>query len=149
MNRPSMMKDVMSILKSGVEIIWDCIMDTTKQLYWLFKRNDVQNDNKSHVNTSSEVMGTHQSERVKSPGVFSSESTYHTGPDGHYKIDNLEEDDEDYEEWGHDQGGSFLRKSLVLRSDRDESSNDDASYDSNQNEEDEEDWRDKFAGWLP
>ena len=128
----SMMKDVISILKSGVEIIWDCIMDTTKQLYWLFK-----NDNKS-----SEVMGTHQSERVKSPGVFSSESTYHTGPDGHYKIDNLEEDEDGYEEWGHDQGGSFLRKSLVIR-EVDESSND-----SNQNE-DEEDWRDKFAGWLP
>lgn len=125
----SMMKDVISILKSGVEIIWDCIMDTTKQLYWLFK-----NDNKSHVNTSSEVMGTHDSKRVKSPGIFTDMEEY-------------EDDEEDYEEWGHDQGGSFLRKSLVIR-EVDESSND-----SNQNENedgvDEDDWRDRFAGWLP
>jgi hypothetical protein len=65
---------------------------------------------------------------------------------------------------GHDMGGNYKYDDMIYRSSTPGchtpgNSNDEVSYDSNQNENntnvqdedgvDEDDWRDRFTGWLP
>ena len=106
-----MMRDVISILNSGVEIIWDCIVDTSKELYSVFKTSDVHNDNKRIENSSNEYssneygydMGGNYIHSDYDPMIepkydhhshiprCNDGDVYHTGPDGLYKIDEMNE----------------------------------------------------------
>ena len=143
MNRQSsMMKDMVSIIKVGCGVVWDCVVDTSTQVYRVFKRNDVQNDNKSHmkrhhVNTSNVNKSklNHGINPMQDPNGLSRLTT------GSYT--------NDYTKAGCSTPGNVKN----------------SSYDSNQNEnntnvqdenevdskgiEDEDDWRDRFTGWLP
>jgi hypothetical protein len=137
MNR--MMKDMVSIIEVGCGVVWDCVVDTSTQVYRIFK-----NDNKSHVNTSNVNKSklNHGINPMQDPNGLSRLTT------GSYTNDYTN----DYTKAGCSTPGNV------------NDSNDEISYDSNQNEDedgvdskgiededgvDENDWRDRFTGWLP
>ena len=113
------MKDMVSIIEVGCGVVWDEIKGISTSLYRVFK-----NDNKSHVNKSKL---NHRINPMQDPNGLSRLTT------GNY----IKE--------GHDMGGSYQYDDMI--------------YDSNQNEDntnvededgvDENDWRDRFTGWLP
>ena len=115
MNR--MMKDMVSIIEVGCGVVWDCVVDTSTQVYRIFK-----NDNKSHVNTSNVNKSklNHGINPMQDPNGLSRLTT-----------------------------GSYTKAGCHTPG----NSNDEISNDSNQNEDedgvDENDWRDRFTGWLP
>jgi hypothetical protein len=113
--------------------MWNCIVDTSTQVYSILKTSDVQNDNKRIENSSNE--------RVEKYG-------HDMGGNYQYGVDTHDYDpriDPKYDHHSH-----IPRCSTSGNDDAsyDENSNDEVSYDDDQNEEGLT-WRDKFAGWLP
>ena len=127
MNRPSMMRDLVSIIESSCEIMWDCVVDTSTQVYSILKTSDVQNDNKRIENSSNE--------RVENEG-HDMGGSYQYGVDTHDYDPRI---DPKYDHHSH-----------IPRCNDDEASNDEASYDENSNDEVsyDDNWRVKFKGWL-
>jgi hypothetical protein len=132
-------------------------VDTSKELYSVFKTSDVHNDNKRIENSSNEYgydMGGNYIHSDYDPMIepkydhhshiprCNDGDVYHTGPDGLYKIDEMNE---------YNKNWDVVSEQVVKPHD------DEVSYDDDQNEESDEDeskektndWRDKFAGWLP
>ena len=115
-----MMKDMVSIIEVGCGVVWDEIKGISTSLYRVFK-----NDNKSHVNKSKLNHGINP---MQDPMGLSRLTT------GSYT--------NDYTKAGCHTPGNVKN-----------------SNDSNQNENntnvqdedgvDENDWRDRFTGWLP
>jgi hypothetical protein len=130
MNR--IMRDLVSIIESSCEIMWNCIVDTSTQVYSILKTSDVQNDNKRIENSSNE--------RVEKYG-------HDMGGNYQYGVDTHDYDpriDPKYDHHSHiprcNDDASYDENS------NDEVSYNEVSYDDDQNENN---WRDRFAGWLP
>ena len=80
---------------------------------------------------------------------YQSTEGWHTGPDGHYKIEqSFRKNDENEDKYGHDQGGSYLRNGPSGESSNDSNQNEE-SDESDESKEKTNNWQEKFAGWLP
>ena len=173
------LENVMGVIVVMISIIWDCCVEMSKAIYRVFKRNDVQNDSKSVEDWSSEESFLSQENDVSDERVAKIlghmnedgewidqnntkrrdvcwdsnddhyDDEYHTGPDGHYKIEqSFRKNDENEDKYGHDQGGSYLRNGPSAESSNDSNQNEE-SDESDESKEKTNNWREKFAGWLP